>query len=274
MKENVDARSALPDTAHGQQPPSATPRLAHLFLVRGNLNHEQIWKDFLRGNEDRHTIYVHPKWPDQVTAEWIRERIIAHRCETEYASISLVEAELHLLQAALQDEQNQFFLLHSESCVPIRAFDVVYRRILELGQSWLSYHQANMERYERINQQAVRRVDFHKASQFFCLSRPHAQFIVDHDMLADWRHCVIPDEHYIPTLLAMHGRLNECAQRSLTYADWASGRQEGGWGPATFHQLLPSDVNMLHKTDCLFARKFAKDGDIEAYVPGLFCQGT
>ena len=133
----------------------------------------------------------------------------------EYAfgeDLEKLEGAARLLGSRLSDAANQFFLLHSESCVPIRTFSHVYRELFRLGQSWLNYHQGSMERYARIDRRAVRERHFYKASQFFCLIRPHVELILANSDLSAWSSAVIADEHYVPTLLAMCGRLGEvCA---------------------------------------------------------------
>lgn len=237
-------------------------KIAHLFLVRDGLNHEPVWQRFFRGHEAQWTAYVHAKWPQQVTSDWLRSKLIARHCETEWGRVSLVQAELLLLEAALQDEQNQFFLLHSESCVPLRSFEYVYRILFTGQRSWLSFNRGNPERYKYIDPSAIPREHFYKSSQWFCLSRSHAEFLVEKTELRHWRHADCPDEHWIATLLAMHGKLDECLDRRLTFADWRGTLQS----PVTFHDLSPEHVKSLQGRE-LFARKFAVDSNVGDYMP-------
>jgi len=239
-------------------------KVAHLFLVRDDLNHEPVWRRYFDGHENRYSVHVHAKWPHQITSDWLRGHLIPEHCETEYARISLVEAELLLLKAALQDSSNQYFVLHSESCIPLRSFEAAYQHLFESGRSRMYYHQANMERHSRVNTSVIGREHFQKASQFFCLTRTHAQLVVEQLKLTDWTqaaHC--PDEHCIPTTLSMHGRLGECLRGDVTFTHWPG----GGQSPVTFHVLSPDHLNLLQKTSALFARKFARDSDIANQVP-------
>ena len=59
---------------------------------------------------------------EQVTTGLFRNRTVAGRRPREYLHVSVVEAELCLLRAAMDDDRNQFFLLHSESCIPLCTF--------------------------------------------------------------------------------------------------------------------------------------------------------
>ncbi len=242
-------------------------KLAHLFLVRANLHQEPMWEEFFAAADpDAFRIYVHPKWPEKVTTALFRNRIVPGLCPTEYGRVSIVEAELCLLRAAIGDEGNRFFLLHSESCIPLRAFSEVYEEVLGLGKSWLNYHQGSMCRHSQIDARSVPEEHFYKASQFFCLCRQHVELVLARCDLAAWKDASGPDEHYFTTVLSVCGVLAECARRDLTFADWDSSRRESGWGPATFHTLLPGDVAKLRATDCLFARKFAADSDVSRHI--------
>src|SRR5688500_3280959 len=105
-------------------------KLAHLFLIRDGLNHGPLWKRFFRGRKGLYEVYVHAKSPSQLKSDWLRGNLISDYCDTQWGSVSLVKAELLLLKAALQDTSNRFFVLHSESCIPIRRFDFVYNKIV------------------------------------------------------------------------------------------------------------------------------------------------
>lgn len=255
-------------TSEGAAPANSPKqaKLAHLFLVRANLHQEAMWEEFFSEADDAFSIYVHPKWPEKVTTSLFRNRIVPGVYPTEYGRISIVQAELCLLRAAISDQANQFFLMHSESCIPIRTFSRVQKEVFRLGRSWLNYHQGSMCRHSHIDGRAVPEEHFYKASQFFCLSRRHVERILANCDLTAWKDSWSPEEHYFTTALAMCGELAECAQRDLTFADWDSSRRESGWGPATFHALLPDDAAKLQSTDCLFARKFAPDSDVFHYI--------
>jgi hypothetical protein len=240
-----------------------------LFLVRENLHQEIMWEDFFGEADGAASIYVHPKWPEKVTTRLFRNRIVAELCPTRYGHVSVVQAELCLLRAAMSDEANQFFLLHSESCIPIRAFSQVYQQVFSLGRSWLNYHQGSMCRYSQIDGRLVPEKHFYKASQFFCLSRRHVERILADCDLAAWKDVQAPEEHFFTTVLAMSGALADCARRDLTFVDWRpsnASRHESGWGPVNFHVLSPDDVANLQATDCLFARKFAADSDVSRHI--------
>ena len=73
-------------------------KIAFLFLTINNINSYDIWMKYLKGNEDRYSIYVHPKYPEKVTQELIKKNIIKENTETGWGTIGAVRANLLLLK--------------------------------------------------------------------------------------------------------------------------------------------------------------------------------
>jgi hypothetical protein len=238
-------------------------KLAHLFLVRDNLNQYPIWERFFADHEAFYTRYAHAKWPEKIRSTWFRNCVIPNLCQTEYATISLVKAELLLLKEALNDKQNHFFLLHSESCIPLHSFKYTYQEIFDTSKSWISFGKGSMERYSGVDQRSIPSLNFYKSSQFFCLTRDHASLLVENANLSLWTRSHCPDEHYVPTNLSIHDRLHECLRTDLTFTFWQGQINS----PVTFHAMSPDHLMLLRKTSSLFARKFSERSDISNYVP-------
>jgi len=243
--------------------PFMQPKLAHLFLLRGDLHHEAVWKKFFCGQKGRYAVYAHAKWPNKLTSNWLRKQVIPWHCETDWGDISLVRAEMLLLKRALQDHHNQFFLLHSESCVPLRMFEYIYRQIMTTRKSWIDFYPGEAERRRGIPLSRIPAGDFLKSSQFFCLSRVHAELILKNIDLRTWQRCWYPDEHCIPTTLSQLGQLDGCITRNITFSYWP----QPGPSPFTFHALTQHDKIVLESTSSFFARKFAIGSDIGDYLP-------
>ena len=84
-RPDATARSRPPmsESAELSAPKGAAParrsrkaKLSHLFLVRGNPNHERLWEEFFAGGEDNFRLYVHPKWPQKLS-RLFRQRVVA-----------------------------------------------------------------------------------------------------------------------------------------------------------------------------------------------------
>jgi len=42
-------------------------KIAFLFLTLSNPNFPDIWDKYFKGNEDKYSIYIHPKNPNEVS---------------------------------------------------------------------------------------------------------------------------------------------------------------------------------------------------------------
>ncbi|KAF7024897.1 hypothetical protein CFC21_037160 [Triticum aestivum] len=268
-----------------EYPFKRVPKVAFMFLTgRGELPLAPLWERFFRGNEDRFSVYVHapPGMTVNVSADspFYGRQIPSQ--ETEWGSISLMDAERRLLANALLDFSNERFVLLSESCIPLHSFRAVYDYLVGSRQSFVEvYYQQTKQcqgRYSRRMAPAIRLAQWRKGSQWFELSRDLAVSV-----LADTkyyplfrRHCrptCYPDEHYLPTTVNMlHGARN--ANRTVTYVDWS----KGGAHPAKYtaenvtaaaiqgirrrrwRSDRPCYYNQRPTSMCfLFARKFAPD---------------
>jgi hypothetical protein len=103
---------------------------------------------------------------------------------------------------------------------------------------------------------------FHKSSQFFCLTRADAEMIINYPVDRIWEKCSCPDEHYIPSILSLCGKLDQSFRRDTTFADW----RHKTISPVTFHKMSENDLKALRDSLSLFARKFGLDSDIANYI--------
>lgn len=75
------------------------------------------------------SVFLHNA-PDAKAAEYGTEHQLQDRLATQWGSITLVEAERRLLQAALRDPLNRFFALVSDTSIPLYPPLVVYQQLL------------------------------------------------------------------------------------------------------------------------------------------------
>lgn len=125
----------------------------------------------------------------------------------------------------------------------------------------MSFLDAKEGRYNPKMSPKIPREKWRKGSQWVTLVRKHAEVIVDDDVIfsvfkryckrrppIDTRkgklnlklqkqHNCIPDEHYVQTLLALHGLEGELERRTVTYTLWnqsVTKTDNKGWHPMTF----------------------------------------
>eukprot|EP00257_Ricinus_communis_P009367 XP_002527972.2 uncharacterized protein LOC8282072 [Ricinus communis] len=222
---------------------SNNPKIAFMFLTPGSLPFERLWEKFFYGHEDRFSVYVHAsrEKPLHVSRYFVGRDIRSDK--VEWGKISMVEAEKRLLAHALLDPDNQQFVLLSDSCVPLHAFDYVYNYLMFTNISYIdSFEDLGPDgsgRYSERMLPEVEKKDFRKGSQWFTMKRQHAIIIMS-DFLyytkfrlyckpnMDGRNCYA-DEHYLPTLFHMIDP-DGIAKWSVTHVDWS----ERKWHPKAY----------------------------------------
>ncbi|XP_042433393.1 glycosyltransferase BC10-like [Zingiber officinale] len=222
---------------------SKNPKIAFMFLTPGSLPFEKLWERFFLGHEDRFSIYVHAsrEQPAHVSPLFIDKEI--HSEKVAWGKISMVDAEKRLLANALQDKDNQHFVLLSESCVPLHNFDYVYNYLLGTNVSFVDCFEDpgphGTGRYSEHMLPVIEKEDFRKGAQWFSVKRQHAVLILADNVYytkfklycrpgMEGRNCY-SDEHYLPTFFSMVDPTG-IANWSVTHVDWS----EGKWHPKAY----------------------------------------
>ncbi|KAK8494391.1 hypothetical protein V6N12_037551 [Hibiscus sabdariffa] len=253
------------------------PKIAFMFLTKGPLPLALLWDKFFKGNERYFSTYVHAL-PSYVggypSSSAFHGRQIPSQM-VEWGKMSMCEAERRLLANALLDISNEWFILLSESCIPLYNFSITYHYISRSKYSFMeSYDDPGpygRGRYDSRMEPEVKLSQWRKGSQWFEVNRMLAVNIIeDTKYYPKFKEFCQPacyvDEHYFTTMLTLQVP-HLLANRTLTWTDWS----RGGAHPATFgkddmteaffqrilegHECLYNDEP---STVCfLFARKFA-----------------
>ncbi|XP_078437456.1 glycosyltransferase BC10-like [Wolffia australiana] len=255
-----------------------TLKIALMFLTKGPLPLYPLWEKFFEGHEMFYSIYIHstpsyqagfPK-SSPFYGRQIPSQIV------EWGKMSICDAERRLLANALLDFSNEWFVLLSETCIPLVKFSEVHSYITQSKQSFLDAFDDlgvyGRGRYNPNMKPEINLTDWRKGSQWFQVDRVAAVAIVkDEIFYPKFKEFCQPacyvDEHYFPTMLTIE-MADRLANRSLTWVDWS----RGGFHPATFggggdvaEGLLKSILqgqsclyNGQPSSRChLFARKFS-----------------
>ncbi|CAI9114261.1 OLC1v1014940C1 [Oldenlandia corymbosa var. corymbosa] len=254
-----------------------TPKIAFMFLARGPLPMAPLWEKFFNGSEGLYSIYIHslpfyrPDFPP--TSVFYGRQIPSQM--VEWGRMSMCDAERRLLANALLDVSNEWFVLLSESCIPLHNFSVVYRYISRSRFSFMGSFDEDSPfgrgRYNENMSPEVNITEWRKGSQWFEVNRKLAIDIVQDTIYYPkfeqfCRPACYVDEHYFPTMLTIQSS-HLLANRSLTWVDWS----RGGAHPATFRSndlTVQFFKKIFEGTKCvynnqptilcyMFARKFA-----------------
>ncbi|XP_010913756.2 glycosyltransferase BC10 isoform X1 [Elaeis guineensis] len=241
--DEMASRVVIKDILSMPLVPSKNPKIAFMFLTPRSLPFERLWEKFFLGNEGRFSIYVHAsrEKPEHVSPLFIGRDIQSEK--VVWGTISMVDAEKRLLANALQDTDNQRFVLLSDSCIPLHDFDYVYNYLMGTNISFIDCFQDpgphGNGRYSKHMLPEVEERDFRKGAQWFSVKRQHALLILADSLYytkfklyckpnMDGRHCYA-DEHYLPTLFHMVDP-SGIANWSTTHVDWS----EGKWHPKAY----------------------------------------
>lgn len=251
-------------------------KIAFCFLTRGDLIQPDPWERFFAAaDRSRFNIYCHPKSPDAVGRGVLRGAVIDHLVPTRHGDVSIVAATLNLFNAALRDDpDNAWFVLLSESAVPIRPFAEVLADCEKLGPaSAIAYRRPapGSEHAKRLAKlprpDLFRGVWFHH-DQWVVLSRRHVALLRDDAGLLEFRKVFAPDEHFF--MSALVGRrgvpMAEIANRRTTFVNWdemevrprvnpRTGRVTRTAHPKTYDRLTAADVETARAAGCWFFRK-------------------
>ncbi|XP_052199440.1 glycosyltransferase BC10-like [Diospyros lotus] len=246
-REFTDAEIAshvvIKDILSRQQFETESPKIAFLFLTPGSLPFEMLWDKFFHGYEGKFSVYVHASKdkPVHFSRYFINREIRSDK--VVWGKISMVDAERRLLVHALEDPDNQHFVLLSDSCVPLHDFDFVYSHLMYTNMSFIDCFEDpgphGSGRYSDRMLPEVEKKDFRKGAQWFSMKRQHALIVMADNLYyskfrdyckpgMDGRNCY-SDEHYLPTFFHMFDPAG-IANWSVTHVDWS----EGKWHPKSY----------------------------------------
>ncbi|KAL3844222.1 hypothetical protein ACJIZ3_001625 [Penstemon smallii] len=216
------------------------PKVAFMFLTKGPLPLAPLWERFFKGHEGRYSIYVHslPSFqPEFASTSVFYKRQIPSKV-SEWGKMSMCDAERRLMANALLDMSNEWFVLLSESCIPLYNFTTIYNHISQSKYSFIGAFDDpgpfGRGRYNDHMLPEVNITEWRKGSQWFEINRKLALYIVEdnkfYPKFAEFcKPACYVDEHYFPTMLTIKAP-NLLANRSITWVDWS----RGGAHPASF----------------------------------------
>jgi len=169
----------LQEAADAPQVIAGAPRIAFLFIVRGAIPHEPLWKRFFHEHEERYALYVHAA-PGYVypRGSIFEGREVPSKSCARY-SRSIIDALRRLISYAMLDTRynNVWFVNVCESSIPIRGFSFVYNY---LKSSKVSFVESffPVARYHSWNTSPeFRPSELRKGELWMALRREHAQIV-------------------------------------------------------------------------------------------------
>ncbi len=212
-------------------------KIAFLFMSRGHMPLEDVWKEFFedpRSNPNEYSIYLHPTRtagrPYKMhKGSLFTDKEIEDTVEVHWGGWEFSQAMINLVKAALQDPENEVFCLLTDSCTPLLPLPQWRRLLLSDDKSFLNACPMSIEDGSELDSRWRPSLDgvfdkkfWRKSSSWSALQRRHAELVTrPYNFTEAWKHVHISDEHYFPSVLAYHGLDNEThCNDGYMYVSW------------------------------------------------------
>ena len=260
-------------------------KVAFLNLTYNSFNKNGVWKDFFdqgfssEYNKNSFNLYIHPKDESQCV---FSDYFIDNRVETGWGHFSLVEATIELMKAALEDEDNEYFTLISDSHIPLYSLEEVIKLIKEkYSKITFSTHGAirTKQASQRVLKYGVKGNppgmfnSYNAVCQFFvCRRKDVIQFIETFDYFSQFfvkNEIIFADEFYF-WAVAKELQMDFDIGQASTYSDWHEYLIEGtnriSRQPREMKYLNSLVLKTLRDQGFLFARKVMPTTEISADI--------
>jgi len=243
-------------------------KIAFCFLTYDNLSQPELWNKIINNNREKMNIYIHNKNYFVDDHLGLHYYCINNINETRYANISIVRATLELFKTAFLNSENEFFILLSDSCVPLHNFNHIYDEVFKINSNIISDEFNNtMERFDYLNDtNFFDRNNFLKQSQWMVLNRSTVEFLINNDYTYLFRDdFYAPDEHYFINLL--HKFNIHYHKLNINYSNWCD---SNGGRPKTYYHLTNEEINDIKEnSNHFFMRKINKDCILPSYYNNI-----
>lgn len=249
-------------------------------------NEELMGRFFCEEHKDKYNLYIHNK--ESIVGSIFEKYCIpeSYKVDTEWGKYSLVLATIRLMKYALQDPDNERFVLISNSHAPLYSIDVVCEKIWR-DYPILSFDQSIVRsrdpekitkyRYDTILNPVKKHLapfQLHSAmfvAQWFICNRKDADFFVNNEArLRPWFNLEKrnnADELYFSLLANHYGLPNQI--KTNCYVGWHL-KTKKQWvkegkrlTPRTIDKLSNKIVDILRKRGMLFARKICAETQLD-----------
>jgi hypothetical protein len=280
-------------------------KIAFLFLIIDNPNFPDIWDEYFKQNENKINIYIHPKYPQNHT--WKPDCVIKNLQPTKWGFI--VDAYMELFKEAFKNKDNYKFITISESCVPIKSFDSLYKEIILNNLSLSFIKIMNVSKYDygaRLSTDIKKKFNGHLIKHYarMCLSKYNVeQLLLNEEKVKIFSKMHVGDEFFLSSITPLKNYKNF----AITFDDWEyvdkikfklkiqmkilyeeqeklnnqsntekiillkKKYDDVAKNPKTIIKVSKTDLNNMKNTESFFYRKFDKNSDIKKYINKFIC---
>lgn len=264
-------------------------KIGFLFLCRDSVTHLNIWETFFKNNYDKCNIYIHCSEPNNITQDFVKKYLVSKIIPSKWGNI--YPAIKYLQKCSFQNNDYKVILL-SESTVPVKSFDYIYKFLTKNNSSYMTYSPqlprnkweiaTNRTQLQRFIGNMNRDPDFaynievkhwHFNECWHILNKYHTGLILmDDKYYKSMKKAFAWDENYPSYILSLNNELHNIINTTTTFVNWKekTSDNKGGCSPKLYDIVTENDINDFVHPDILFARKFSKESNIGDFIEQLF----
>ena len=245
--------------------------LCFIISYKHILNKEEVWKEWIRQNQDIIQVYFHYKDKSLIQSPWIREHCLPESAVYQTSYFHVIPAYLSLMNYALhKDKSNLWFCFLTDSCCPMIS-PQRFRQLFQKhgSQTIMSWKRAwwNPVFHKRANL-ALFPEELRLANDpWFVLTRKHVQsclnFVkIKQPIVKTICSGGLANESLFAMILHGTGELPSVLNEVTHAADWS--RMMNSTSPYLFSELCHRDMEFIEKTlstnkYTMFLRKVAPE---------------
>jgi hypothetical protein len=250
-------------------------KIALCFLTYDNLSKPNLWEKFIN---DKYNIYIHNK---NEFSGIFEKYCIKDKVKTRWGDTSLVKATLCLFKDAFEVEENKYFILLSDKCIPLYNPDELYKKIIEKNDNIVSSYSPKENGYPTFPNWNIGQCNyrfstlkdkkffdkntFKKQHQWMVLKRETIDFFLKNDYTNIFgNRFSIPDEHYFINIMIKFNI--SFLNKPITFIDRKNSSNIPYKGAPRIYKKLTNEMIMdILKTDALFMRKVVSNCNLPSY---------
>lgn len=244
------------------------------------LKKENIWKTWIKENQDILNIYFYYKDFNKIKSQWIRKHCIPNKYIYDTTYYHIIPAYISIMKYAMDhDPENQWFCLLTDSCCPIIS-PLKFRRIFYTfhAKSFFSWKKAwwNVSFHKRANLRLLKEEYQLANDPWFVIQREDVNvclqyYVVNHETTKLVCEGGLANESLFAIMLHHANRLHHVINSVSHITDWS--RMASPTSPHLFVNANERDIQFIEKSlknpHALFIRKISSefpDKILEHYI--------
>lgn len=189
-------------------------KLAFLFLVTRAIERKDYWDKFMNFKKSNYYFHNDKISPEKQDYKFPNQKIISTIKSTKWGYI--LDATIELLITAFRDKENEFFIICSESCIPIISFDLLYEYLFTKKKNIIDIWK--MDKYSQSKVVNINKNHI-KHSAFWILKRSMVSKILQNKkFILKTYNFESGEEYFLSQFYNLYK--NEFIVKQSTYANW------------------------------------------------------